>query len=184
MRNSFWIGAGASLLLVLTLVTAAWTEESPAKAEGASLRIGTFDSRAIAIVYYQSEEGQTVIKDIKAKYREAEAASDEQRMEELETHGITQQDRMHRMGFGNASVSGILDNIADSFPALAEQAQVDLIVSKWDVVYSNPAVEIVDVTEMLIELFHPDKDCSEMLTGLAEHPPLTEEELDHLDCDH
>ena len=44
--------------------------------ESHSVRVGTFDSRAVAVVFYQSEQQRQHRRDLSREYSEAEASGD------------------------------------------------------------------------------------------------------------
>jgi hypothetical protein len=69
-----------------------------------SERIGTFDSRAVAIAFYRSAEFQEDTRGLMMELEEAKAAGDEERVKELEALFPALQHRMHQQGFSTASV--------------------------------------------------------------------------------
>ena len=122
---------------------------------GSKLRVGTFDSRTVAGAYYGSEEFDRHLKDLSAEHERAKAAGDEKRVKELEVEGPASQELAHKQFFGTGSVDNILEKIKAKIPRIAKQAGVDVIVSKYDVVYQQSGVEFVDVTDYLVKLFPP-----------------------------
>ena len=94
------------------------------------LRVGTFDSRAIAIAYGRSEICGQYIDSLKEKYKKAKEEGDEKLAEELETLGLSTQQVLHQQGFSIASVADILEKVKAELPKIAEDAGVDIIVSK------------------------------------------------------
>ena len=138
-----------------------------------TLRVGTFDSRAIAIAYARSGEFGQYISSLKEKHKKAKEEGDEKLAEELEALGVSTQQVMHQQGFSIASVADILEKVKAELPKIAEDAGVDIIVSKWEVVYRNPSIEIVDVTSHLVKLFNPDERTLKMIIeDLAKQAPL------------
>jgi hypothetical protein len=77
-------------------------------------------------------------------------------------------------------VDDILAKIPDALPAVAQQADVGLIVSKWRLDYCRPDVEQVDVTELLAAKFNPSPKTLKTIEELRKHAPATEEDLDKL----
>ena len=45
-----------------------------------SCRIGVFDSRAVALAWARSDEGEEVVRQLRAEYEKAKAANDEKRV--------------------------------------------------------------------------------------------------------
>jgi len=157
--------------IVLIVSVAAWAVAvggiaAAAEEDGAAgLRVGIFDSRAVAIAYAQSAPFQECVRSMKAEYRRAKEAGDEERARELEERGQDHQHLLHKQGFGTWPVDDILEMVQDEIPDLARAAGVDLIVSRWDVVYLRPGAELIDVTEFMVRPFDPSP---EMLAGLDE----------------
>ncbi len=52
-----------------------------------------------------------------------------------------------------------------------------LIVSKWEVLYSDPSVEYVDVTLPLVKKFGADEKVLKMVEELMKHDPIPMDEL-------
>ncbi|MEW6072220.1 MAG: hypothetical protein AB1726_06430 [Planctomycetota bacterium] len=140
-------------------------------------RIGTFDSRAVALAYWRSAEGMARLEELHADLEKARAAKDEKRIRELEIEGPGRQVRMHQQVFSTGTVTDILARIQTSIPAIAKEAGVPLVVSKWEVAYRDPSVECVDVTPQLVALFHPDEGVRKMLEGLAGQEPVPIDQL-------
>ena len=146
------------------------------------LRVGTFDSRAVALAYYRkfcrSPEFVARLKKLKEDRDRAKAAGDNEKAQKLEAEGRAMQEHSHGQVFGSAPVDEIVAKIKDQLPEIAKQAGVDLIVSKWSLTYRSPDAEFVDVTEPLAKLFQPDEQTWRMIRNdLPKHQPLSAEEL-------
>ena len=161
-------------LAVYTTVGAGQPEE---KTSGAKLRVGTFDSRAVAIAHVRSEAFARHLKGIRAEYKKAKAEGDENRVKELEAQGPAGQELVHKQGFGTWPVDDILDKIKEKIPKIARQADVDVIVSKWDVVYQRAGVEFVDVTDLMVQPFDPNESTLKVIQEVLKRAPVPLEEL-------
>jgi hypothetical protein len=171
MKNSLvvgkWLGVALSIaVLALTGVIAS------AQPPPNTLRIGVYDSRAVAIAYCSSAEFREAMTAIKAEYDKARAAKDEKRLKEIDARMQLQQRRQNEQGFRTASVAAIMAKLGKSLPALAEEAGVQLIVSKWEVNYQSPAVEAVDVTEQIVGLFKVDPRALKHIEEIQGQPPV------------
>jgi hypothetical protein len=166
------------LAIFLTLAAAAFYAAPPAAAQDAKpLRIGVFDSRAVALAYGNSAEFQRTVQGLRADRDKAKAANNETRAKELDTEGQWSQVRLHQQVFSTGPVSGILAKVADKLPAIAAQAGVALIVSKWEVQFKNPAVETVDVTLPIVKLFAPTDKVLKWIDEMKAQAPIPFEEL-------
>ena len=145
------------------------------------MRVGTFDSRAVALAYYRkfyrSPEFVARLKKLKEEHDQAKAAGDKEKAKKLEAEGRGGQEHSHSQVFGSAPIDEIMAKIEDKLPNVAKQAGVDLIVSKWSIAYRSPDAQFVDVTESMAKLFHPDESTLKMIRDLPKHQPLSAEEL-------
>jgi hypothetical protein len=148
-----------------------------AQSQTNKLRVGVYDSRAIALVYGNSAAFQESIKTVRAEYEKAKAAKDDKRMKEIDAQMKLQQRRLHEQGFSTGSVAGIMAKVKDSLPDVAKKAGVQVIVSKWELNHQSPGVELVDVTDELVALFHPSEKVLGWVRDLKNHPPLPIEEI-------
>ena len=185
---------------VVTVVLAgpgAWTtvgaQQSQEETTGSKVRVGTFDSRALAMAYYRSEAFKRHMYGLQAEYEQAKAAGDEKRVEELEAESSNplwpdsgwppspaQQALIHKQGFSTWPVDNILARIKDEIPEISRQADVEVIVSKWDLVYQRSGVEFVNVTDLMVKPFDPDEETLRIIKELQEQDPIPLEELgDH-----
>ena len=144
-------------------------KEVPAKE---TLRVGTFDSRAIVVAYVRSEPAKQLLSNHFEKLNKAKEEGDEKLVKELEALGQAYQQVQHQQGFSTASVAEYLEKVKAELPKIAEDAGVDIIVSKWEVMYRNPSIEIVDVTSHLVKLFKPDDSALKLIEELLEQAPM------------
>ncbi len=131
-----------------------------------SARIGTFDSRVIAIAFYRSAMSQEHFRGLRTELEEAKASGDEWRVKVLEAYGPALQHRMHQQGVSTASVREIMEKISDALAELAQEAGVSVIVSKWEVTYKSPAADLVDLTPQLVALFDPSEETLKIVENM------------------
>ena len=144
--------------------------------------VGTFDSRAVAVAYVRSSAFANEMAAQEAALERAKEAGDEARVAELEAWGPTTQRRIHEQGFGTAPVDDILARIEHELPAIADEAGVDVIVSKWALAHTRPAAKFVDLTHALAARFDPDEATLKVIAELTAREPLSADELaDHQD---
>jgi hypothetical protein len=141
------------------------------------MKIGVYDSRGIAIAYARSAEFQQRMAKLRSDHEEAKAKGDDKRMKELEQEGAWGQVRLHQQGFSTAGVTSIMTKVADALPGIAREAGVVLIVSKWEMPYVDPSVEVLDVTLPIARLFKPDEQTLKILGELAAQKPVPFDEI-------
>ena len=166
--------------LVLALAVGGWSicnlvqADSPAKGV---IRVGTFDSRAVAVAYIRSELFGQSLKETTKELQDAKSAGNQAKVKQLESELKATQERAHLQGFGTASVANILEQIKDQLPAIAKEAGVDVLISKWDVAYQASSTELVDVTDQMIKPFKPNEKTLQIIQDLKKHEPVSLEEL-------
>jgi hypothetical protein len=158
--------------LVLTFIIAP-TGQSAAE-PGAVLRVGVYDSRAIAIAYANSEFN--TVRDKMKEYEAAKAAGDRAKVEELEEWGERRQRQLHRQGFGRVPVTDLLACVKDRFPEVARQTGVEVIAFECD--YLAPGAEEVDITMELAMLFNPSDKALQWIEDIRQVEPLSLDEIE------
>ena len=181
----------ARIALALAVALGTWginsaiaAEGPEAKAEKPNLRVGTFDSRAVAIAYGNWEPFRRDIQHLKDEYTKAKAAGDEEKVKRLGAEGEATQQRMHEQGFSTGSVANILEQIKDQLPAIAKEAAVDVLVSKWDIAYKAPGAELVDVTPLMIKPFHPNERTMGWIKSAENVAPISLDEAKKMSLTH
>ncbi len=144
-----------------------------------SVVVGTFDSRAIAIAYYRTEATASYFEGLKSEHAKAVASGDQERIKELEAEGEASQALIHKQSFSTWSVDDILETIKGKIPEIAKQADVDLIVSKWSIVYKHSGIEFVDVTDVMVKHFNPDEQTLGIIEQIKKQDPVPLEELEN-----
>jgi hypothetical protein len=173
-------GAAASVVVVMVLallLSAAVRAPALLSPEETTpvLRVGTYDSRAIAVAYARSEHLKAVHANLLQRRADAEAAGDEALKKEIEAMGGSLQLRLRLQGFSTAPVDDLLDAVRDRLPEVARGAGVAVIMRSVD--FHEAAVEIVDVTDALVALFEPDAAVLSIVAELRSQPPLALEVL-------
>jgi hypothetical protein len=166
-------------ILAAAVLTLSATGLSKAQESGDPLpRIGTFDSRAVALAYYRSPEGLERMKpEWDRELRDAEAAGDSARVAELKLFMPSFQHLLHQQVFSTGSICNVLREIEDDLPGIAAAAGVDLIVSQWELPYRSPDVELIDLTSDIVALFVVDEETAGFLAQMADVEPMPLEEL-------
>lgn len=139
------IGIGM-LLLGVIVALAASTRNLAAAPDHPEVVVGTFDSRAVAMASVRSTAFTEYLRaqkaDVGQAIERAKAAGDQSLLADLDALGPAMQKRIHEQGFGTAPVNDILAMIRDKLPRIAKEADVDVIVSKWNLTYRSPAAPV------------------------------------------
>lgn len=141
----------------------------------ASIRVGTYDSRAIAVAYVNSRWNGEQYKAKKKEMEKAKAAGDNEKIAELEAWGEAKQHKQHLQGFSTAPVHEFLEKVKKELPKIAKAADIDIIVSKWEFDYQKRNAKTIDVTDEIVKLYNPSEKTLKILKELRKHKPMTEE---------
>jgi hypothetical protein len=162
----------APLALGVLLATApAGTFATPSPAP-APIRIGTFDSRCVALAYYRSPAVMKELAGMRGELQKAKEAGNETKVQELQARGPAMQMLMHQQVFSNGSVGNILPAITTQLQDVAKAAGVVAIVSKWEVPQVGSGVELVDLTPQIVALLAPDAATMTMIGQMKNQQPL------------
>jgi DNA-binding TFAR19-related protein (PDSD5 family) len=171
MKKTIVISLAAVVCLVSILIGA------ETKKAVKPLRVGVYDSRAIAIACLRTEWWNNQVQEKMKEMEKAKAAGDTKKVKELEEWGQSSQAKAHLQGFGTAPVKNLLERIKDQLPGVAQQVGVDIIVNKWQIDYQIKDAELVDVTDAIVALYKPSEETLKILEEMKKQPPVAEEEL-------
>ncbi len=107
-----------------------------------------------------------------AELRLAKERNDKARVAELETLGPARQQLMHQQVFGNGSILNLAPALRERLEAAARNERVSLVVSQWEIAWSDSAVERVDLTDALVESLGPDAKVRGWLSDMKSKDPL------------
>ncbi len=144
--------------------------------DGAEIRVGTFNTRAVALAWGRSDAFQDWVGDLRRRASEAEEAEDTALVAEIGKEAAAQQDRMHRQVFGEDPIDDILERMLEALPGIAQAAGVDIIDS--DILYHGPSVELVDITDEMAAYWEPSEETVQMIGELLETEPVDVDDLD------
>jgi hypothetical protein len=167
----------AGLLLGAVVLAVAARPGLEARQARPVVKVGVYDSRAVALAFHRSAEQDRVHAEIRDAYVKAQAAKDEKRIKELENEGPWMQIRMHQQVFSTAGVTEIMARVSDALPGIAREAGVVVIVSKWEAPYKDISVELVDVTMPIVRLFAPTEQTLKIIEQMKGQAPIPFDKL-------
>lgn len=145
--------------------------------ENGKMRIGIFDSRCLALVYRRSVEFMKLSDSIDAVYSKAKEEGNQEKIKEIEQFKPTVQVLLHQQVFSNGSIINIVDKIKEKFPAIAKENNVRMILSKWEVIFADEAIEFIDITDQLTTLFNPDEATKKIIENIKAMEPIPIEKI-------
>ena len=175
--------AGLAGLCGVGCVAGATRADEPSERSAAGeLRIGTYDSRSVAVAFAGSKAFGKWMADLKGEHAKAKAAGDQKRVTELEAEGAARQRLMHKQGFSTAPVTNILEQIKDSLPAIKRKAGVNVLASKWDEeeLARYEDAETVDVTLALVDALGPNDRQRKSAIEIQKRDPIPLEQAEKI----
>ena len=143
-----------------------------------TVRVGVYDTRAIAVAYTHSTQMQTPLRAKMKEMEAAKAAGDKAKVKELDEWGQARQRQLHRQGFGRVPVSDLLACVKGRLPEVAARAGVQVIAADTD--YVAPGVETVDITNELVQLYDPSPRVLAIVKDMKGKPPLDLDEIEKI----
>ena len=107
----------------------------------------------------------------------AEQAGDTDKVNKIDALMTQYSIRAHSQVFSTTPVHDILKCIKDRIPQIAQEAKVDVIVSKWEFDYLHPDTELIDVTMQLVRAYNPKPNTKDTIEGLIRTKPISYEEI-------
>ena len=98
-----------------------------------------------------------------------------------EAWGVSHQRLLHFQGFGRVPVGDLLQPVQDRLPQLLRDHQLFALTMQCDAVVGG--VELVDVTDELVQLYEPNERTLNWVKQLRDQPPLSLIELADLPAD-
>jgi hypothetical protein len=141
------------------------------------LRVGVYDSRCVTVAYVHSKFSENEIQKMFDIVHKAEKEGDTKTAQSTREIAEYMQKQRRLQGFGTAPVQKLLKPINDQLPEVARQAGVDMIVGKWQVDYQVKDAEFVDVTAVMVALYHPDEKTLKMGESMKDVKPISKEEI-------
>ncbi len=134
--------------------------------------VGIFDSRAVAVAFVRSELFDSRLKDLRQRLTIAKSRGDQATINRLKEMVPTIQELAQKQAFAAEPIDNIIDMIRDKLPMVAENAGVDVIVSRWVVAYYSKDAKFVDVTRHMTEVFAPDAETKKIIAELLTTKPI------------
>ncbi len=175
MRWITGLAMAAGVVLVMAVVSQAVHGQD--KQVTKPLRVGVYDSRCVAIACFSSEWWNSQVREKMKEMEAAKAAGDEQKAKELEQWGSQNQQKAHLMGFGTAPVKQWLTPVEKELATVAQEAGVDIILSKWQIDYQVDGAQFVDVTDAIVALYKPGEKALKSVEAIKKTKPISEQEI-------
>ncbi len=147
---------------------------SSESAAQSKLRVGVYDSRAIAIACFNSNTYKDPMVELRNKMKNARDANDAKAIADIEREAVLRQGMGHEKGFGTGSVMTEIEIIKKELNELAKKEKLDLVLSKWELAFTGDNVLIIDITDKIARLFKPNEKVLGWLEELKKQNPVKE----------
>ncbi len=172
IRTSIWTGSILAMLLAVGCNTTRGDEaRTPAANKPIAVRIGTFDSRGVALAYGRSARPDCMlakVATIKREHDKAKETGNEDRMTALVANAAALQKQIHDQVFSGAPIDNVLTLIEADLARVAKDASLDLIVS--GILHKSAGLQLVDITHELAASFRPDAKTQKLIRDIMTKP--------------
>ena len=162
----------STLMLLVSLIFLINSGSILSQQPNQKVKIGVYDSRALAIAYANSEIFKAELVKKTAEYKKANEENKTEYAKELDAEGKVQQQLLHEQTFSNGSVSNIIEIIKDKVQKVAQDAGVSIIISKWEIVYQDKSLDYKDVTDKLVKIFNPTEQALKWIEEIKKQNPM------------
>ena len=162
---------------LFALMCLAHLTETTAAEQDKRLRIGVYDSRAIAIAYSGGAHNDQIMQKKSKEKKKAEQAGDTHEANQIEAWMTHVSIKRHSQAFSTAPVHDLLRFVKMRLPQIAKEAGVDVIVSKWEFDFLSSDAEVTDVTMLLVKAYDPKPETIVSINKIMKTKPLTPEEI-------
>jgi hypothetical protein len=172
MKHVSRLAAGLACLF-LSWGTAPAADDT-AKSGPGPVRIGLYDSRALAYAHFWSPECQRDLQELIKAAREAKASGQTNRFKELASKIKKQDAQNHLQVFSTAPVDDVLAAMKERLAAVQKETGVSRFVSKWDASALNqlPTTEKIEVTDQLLREFKLTDQQKKVVEEMRKQKPL------------
>ena len=100
---------------------------------------------------------------IKTELFKAKEEGNDELVKKLEHIGPRRQILLHQQGFNHGYIINIMDKLKEKFPTIVADNDVQMILSKWEVMFADESIEFVDITDHLVDYFKPNNEPEKFL---------------------
>ena len=170
MKTASLISAGAILVVAFTATVSAGPEKKP------EVRVGVYDSRAVAYAYFWSAPRREERDALIARAKDAKRSGDTALLNQLKPQIAAAQRQSMLEVFSTAPADEAMASLKDRLPPLRRELGLDRLVSKWDTRALRGVSEAdrVDVTDRLVREFlqEPTEKQLKMLESMEAAKPI------------
>lgn len=165
-------------IFVVVLLTSFGGSKLRTESHNSKLKIGIYDSRAVTYAYTNSVMFKQGQQKINKENSEILKSKDTAKWKETMTKIFTEQYLLHQRVFATGSATSILKKIESQLPAVAKNAGVDIIVSKWELTWNDSNASLIDLTDSIAQLFVPIDKLGNVYTEIKKADKMEVDDFD------
>jgi len=139
------LGAAAATACLLSLPGVARAQSGPET----KLTVGIFNRAYLVQAFYRSAAWKTKLTELVTARNDAAVASDSAKADQIDKQLADMQNLAQRQLAGTAPLTNIYDALKGEWPAIAQEAKVDVIVDSP--LYLVPGSVLTDVTPVVVK---------------------------------
>jgi hypothetical protein len=176
MKKSF---KGFLLICATVLISTSLFQANSGFAQGNTnrMKIGVYDSRVVVFAWSRSNYFKEQMGKLRQHSDSAMKTNDTLKIKEVSIQAMSYQHLLHQMVFSNGSAASIMELVKEKLPEVAKQAGVSMVVSKYELNYQDPSIEIVDLTMQVSQLFNPSENIDKMGSEIKKSQPIPLDKL-------
>lgn len=176
MKKSF---KGFLLICATVLISTSLFQANTGFAQGNTnrMKIGVYDSRVVVFAWSRSNYFKEQMGKLRQHSDSAMKTNDTLKIKEVSIQAMSYQHLLHQMVFSNGSAASIMELVKEKLPEVAKQAGVSMVVSKYELNYQDPSIEIVDLTMQVSQLFNPSENIDKMGSEIKKSQPIPLDKL-------
>lgn len=166
------------MVMAILMIMSPMVKQAIAQAGKAGIKIGTCDTRVVALAWSRSQWFKDHMVKIGQESEAAEKAKDTVKLKELSVSMMSFQHLLHQMVFSNGSAGFLMSLVKDKLPELAKKEGVMMIVSKWELPFADASLQTVDLSLKVAALFNSSEEISKMAGEMTRQEPVPLDEMD------
>jgi hypothetical protein len=153
-----------ALSLATLLAFALGTPEAAAADYG---RLGTYESRAVALAWARSTQRNESLRALLAQAREADASGDKLKLQAAKKEVSAQYELLSKQISGDERIPNVMQQLEARMPIILVKAGVSRIIDQRD---APKETETIDVTLIVVAEFNPTEKTLRQIAEIRKRP--------------
>ncbi len=164
-----------TLLFIILLATFSGCDINSNKTtttdDGKPVITAIYDSRSIAVAYYNSSFNDNYHAELKKQFETADPKTKKQ----LEKQAEERQQLAHLQAFSDKPVDDLLEPFKSEIDTIITQNGATTLCSRWQ--YKGNFDNTVDITDEIVKLYNPSEKTLKTVSHMKDNPPVPQWKL-------